>query len=142
MKTYETLVVINPDLDESEQNKTVDTIQEVITSHGGKIIKVDKWGKRQLAYMIQKKRDGYYALIYFEAAPTAVAELNRRYKLMPEVILRSIVLQLDAAQIADIFNEDAAEKKTPRARFNAAFDDEDDDDIPMGSDELVASTEE
>ena len=140
MKTYETLVVINPDLDESEQNKTIDTIQELITSNGGKIIKVDKWGKRQLAYMIQKKRDGYYVLMYFEATAASIAEVNRRYKLMPEVILRSMILQLDVAQIADIFNENAAEKKTPRARFNAAFDD-DDDDIPMGSDELVASTE-
>lgn len=142
MKTYETLVVINPDLDENEQNKTVDTIQEVITTNGGKIIKVDKWGKRQLAYMIQKKRDGYYVLMYFEAPAAVVAELNRRYKLSPEAILRAIILQLDAAQIADIFNENAAEKKTPRARFNAAFDDDDDDDIPMSSDELVASTEE
>jgi small subunit ribosomal protein S6 len=140
VKTYETLLVIHPDLDESEQNKTVDTIQELITTNGGKIIKLDKWGKRQLAYMIKKKRDGYYVLIYFEAPAAAIVELNRRYKLMPDVILRSIVLQLDAVQVADIFNEGAAEKKTPRARFNAAFDD--DDDIPMGSvDELVASTE-
>ncbi len=142
MKTYETLLVIHPDLDESEQNKTVDTIQELITVNGGKIIKVDKWGKRQLAYMIKKKRDGYYVLMYFEASPAAIVELNRRYKLMPDVILRSIILQLDTVQVADIFNEGAAEKKTPRARFNAAFDD-DDDDIPMGRiNELVASTEE
>ena len=142
MKTYETLLVINPDLDESEQNKTVDTLQEVITTHGGKVIKVDKWGKRQLAYMIQKKREGVYVLMYFEAPTPFITELNRRYKLMPEKILRSLVLQLNAAQIADIFDEKAAEKKTVRAKMNAAFDD-DDDLPPLNTDEeLVASTEE
>ena len=143
MKTYETLFVIHPDGDENEINATIETIQNLITTGGGKILKVEKWGKRQLAYMIQKKREGVYVLMYFEAPAPFITELNRRYKLMPEKILRSLVLQLNAAQIADIFDEKAAEKKTVRAKMNAAFDDDDDDLPPLNTDEaLVASTEE
>ena len=53
---YETLFIINPDLEESEITKTIDLVQEIITAGGGTILKVDKWGKRQLAYLIQKKQ--------------------------------------------------------------------------------------
>ena len=70
MHTYETLFIVNPDLDESEINKAIEAVQDVITAGGGKILKVDIWGRRQLAYMIQKKTDGFYVLIYFEAPAT------------------------------------------------------------------------
>ena len=65
MNTYETLFIIHPELEESEIEKSIEMVQDVITTGGGKILKVDKWGKQQLAYMIQKKREGYYVLIYF-----------------------------------------------------------------------------
>ncbi len=102
MRTYETLFIVNPDLEESEISKTIESIEEIITSSGGKILKVDKWGRRQLAYMIQKKREGYYVLIYFEAPQTLLVELNRRYKLATDTIMRSLVLQLKKGQIDKI----------------------------------------
>ena len=143
MKTYETLFIVHPDGDENEINKTIETIQNLITTGGGKILKVEKWGKRQLAYMIQKKREGVYVLMYFEAPTSLITELNRRYKLMTDTILRSLILQLNAAQIADIFDEKSSEKKAVRAKLNVAFDDDDDDLPPLNADEeLVASTEE
>jgi small subunit ribosomal protein S6 len=103
VRTYETLFIVNPDLEESDINKTVDLIQETITAGGGTLIKVDRWGKRQLAYQLRKKREGYYVLIYFEALPTVITELQRRFKLT-DTILRHVVLQLTKAQVEDLLH--------------------------------------
>ena len=109
MNTYETLFIIHPDLEESEINKTIDIVQELITSGGGNILKLEKWGKRQLAYLIRKKREGYYVLIYFEAPPTLIAELQRRYKLT-DTIMRYLVIQLDKPQIEDMLQKTSLER--------------------------------
>jgi small subunit ribosomal protein S6 len=103
VRTYETLFIVNPDLEESDINKTVDLIQETITAGGGTLIKVDRWGKRQLAYQLRKKREGYYVLIYFEAMPTVITELQRRFKLT-DTILRHVVLQLTKVQVEDLLH--------------------------------------
>jgi small subunit ribosomal protein S6 len=103
VRTYETLFIINPDLEESETNKTIETIQDTITTSGGTIVKVDKWGKQQLAYQIQKKREGYYVLIYFEAPSPLINELYRRYKLT-DPIMRYLVVQLTKPQVEDLLH--------------------------------------
>lgn len=139
MHTYETLFIVNPDLDESDINKTVEAVQDVITAGGGKILKVDIWGRRQLAYMIQKKQDGFYVLIYFEAPATLIVEINRRFKLA-DAIMRYLVIQLNKVQIAEVFDEESAAKKAARERLG--YDDsDDDDDDSISNIELVASTE-
>ena len=141
MHTYETLFIVNPDLDESEINKTIEAVQDVITAGGGKVLKVDIWGRRQLAYMIQKKTDGFYVLIYFEAPATLIAELNRRYKLA-DAIMRYLVIQLNKVQIAEVFDEESAAKRAARERLGDEEELEDDDESStLDDDELVASTE-
>jgi small subunit ribosomal protein S6 len=137
--TYETLFIVNPDLDESDINKTVEAVQDVITAGGGKILKVDIWGRRQLAYMIQKKQDGFYVLIYFEAPATLIVEINRRFKLA-DAIMRYLVIQLNKVQIAEVFDEESAAKKAARERLGDE-DSDDDDDNSISNIELVASTE-
>ena len=63
--------------------------------------------------MIQNKQEGYYVLMYFEAPPTLIAELNRRYKLA-DAIIRNLVVQLNAVQIAEALDEESAEKEAAR----------------------------
>jgi small subunit ribosomal protein S6 len=140
--TYETLFIVNPDLDESEINKAIEAVQDVITAGGGKVLKVDIWGRRQLAYMIQKKTDGFYVLIYFEAPATLIAEMNRRYKLA-DAIMRYLVVQLNKVQIAEVFDEESAAKKAARERLSSDEDLDEDEYEGSGPDnvELVASTE-
>jgi len=143
VQTYETLFIVHPDLEESAVDKAIEVIQDVITSGGGNILKVDKWGRRQLAYMIQKKQEGYYVLLYFEAPPTLIAELNRRYKLT-DAIMRYLVVQLNAVQIAEVFAEEPAEKEAARAALGDHDNDETNNNEPVAleADEvLVASTE-
>lgn len=142
MQTYETLFIIHPDLDESAIDSTIEAIQDVITSGGGNILKVDKWGLRQLAYMIQNKQEGYYVLMYFEAPPTLIAELNRRYKLT-DAIMRNLVVQLNAVQIAEALDEESVEKKTASEALGDGENNKTHaDEAALEADEvLVASTE-
>ncbi len=119
MNTYETLFIINPEIGDGEITKTIDIIQDVITSGGGTILKVDKWGKRQLAYEIQKKREGYYVLLYFQAPTDALVELNRRFKLT-DAILRNFVLQLGKEQVADLLQSIEAGSEMEPAAFEDA----------------------
>ncbi len=142
MKTYETLVIIDPDLEESEITKTVDSVQEIITTGGGNIIKVDTWGRRQLAYIIQKKREGYYVLIYFEAPPTLIVELNRRYKLAQSSIMRYLVVQLKKGQLEEMLESGTSSS----GRLASVAESEQEYQYGEGrhfgeDEELVASTE-
>ena len=141
MNTYETLFIIQPDLEESEINKTIDIVQELITSGGGNILKLEKWGKRQLAYMIQKKREGYYVLIYFEAPTTLIAELQRRYKLT-DTIMRYLVIQLNKPQIEDMLQKTSLESESDSGVDVEDEDYESDSEDFEPDEELVASTEE
>jgi small subunit ribosomal protein S6 len=143
VNTYETLFIIHPELEESEIEKSIEMVQDVISTGGGKILKVDKWGKQQLAYMIQKKREGYYVLIYFEAPPTLIVELNRRYKLA-DTIIRNLVVQLNKFQISEIFEEGLAGKRSAREAFSDEIEDNIDTRNVVASEvieELVASSE-
>ncbi|MBD3309404.1 30S ribosomal protein S6 [candidate division KSB3 bacterium] len=136
--TYEALFILNPDLEDSEITSVLETLQDMITTSGGATLKIDKWGRRQLAYMIQKKREGYYVLIYFEAPPTFITEMDRRCKLI-DPIMRHLVVQLKPAQRDELL-------KTTEAEAAAEGTPEDAEPTPPTDtepeDELVASTEE
>lgn len=113
MNTYETLFIVNSELEEGEIEKTIDIVQEVITAGGGTILKIDKWGRRQLAYEIQKKREGYYVILYFQAPPTLIAEMNRRYKLT-DTIMRYLILQLRKDQVEEIVRSTESVESTEK----------------------------
>jgi small subunit ribosomal protein S6 len=113
VNTYETLFIVNPELEEGEIEKTIDFVQEVITAGGGTILKIDKWGRRQLAYEIQKKREGYYVILYFQAPPTLITELNRRYKLT-DTIMRYLILQLRKDQVGEIVRSTKSVESTEK----------------------------
>ncbi|PIE34502.1 30S ribosomal protein S6 [candidate division KSB3 bacterium] len=142
VQTYESLFIVHPDLDGSAVDSTIEAIQDVITSGGGNILKIDKWGLRQLAYMIQKKQEGYYVLMYFEAPPTLIAELNRRYKLT-DAIMRNLVVQLNPVQIAEALDEKSVEEEASKETLGESENTKTDaDEATFGADEvLVASTE-
>jgi len=114
VQIYETLFIINPDLEESEITTTIDAVQELITASGGTVLKVDKWGRRQLAYQVQKKREGYYVLIYFQAPHTLIVELNRRYKLT-DPIMRYLIVQPRKNQEEEILRSTSSAESTATA---------------------------
>ena len=110
---YELMVILNPEIDERTVAPSLDKFLKVITNDGGSIDKVDIWGKRRLAYEIQKKTEGIYAVVNFTATSAATQELDRQLKLN-ETIMRTKVLRAEEA-IALIESERVrAEEKAAR----------------------------
>ena len=75
MNKYELAVVVNAKIEDDARLATIERVQKYVTRFGGTITNVDEWGKRKLAYEIQKMREGYYYFISFEAEATAPAEI-------------------------------------------------------------------
>jgi small subunit ribosomal protein S6 len=96
MKTnaYESSVIINAALDDEQIEGVVSRLQEYIINLGGEIIEVDKWGRKRLAFMVNKSKIGYYAIYRFYAPSNVIAKLVRSYTL-DENILRFLTIQLD-----------------------------------------------
>ena len=91
---YEVMVILDPSLEERTIAPSLDTFLSVVKKDGGTIEKVDVWGKRRLAYEIDKHAEGIYAVIDLQAAPAAVLELDRQLNLN-ESVLRTKVLRPD-----------------------------------------------
>ena len=93
-KQYETTFIVNASLDDSQIESAIVHVQETITRNGGEITALNKWGRKRLAYPIQKKNNGFYVNIEFTAPGTAIAQLERVYQL-DENMLRFLTIQLD-----------------------------------------------
>ena len=90
MKKYEVMFIAKP-LEEAEVDPIVEKVSNLITKNGGNVEKVDRWGKRHLAYPVKKQADGYYVLINFEADPTIIFEIDRVMKIQDEILKHLIV---------------------------------------------------
>jgi small subunit ribosomal protein S6 len=86
MRNYEMVCIIQPDLDESAFNEAVERVKGWITEAGGKVDKVDVWGKRKLAYLIQKQREGQYVLLNITMPSNATQELERNIRFLEPVM--------------------------------------------------------
>ncbi|MBF8188231.1 30S ribosomal protein S6 [Nonomuraea sp. K274] len=94
MRRYEVMVILDPSLDERTVAPSLDQFLTVVRNDGGTVEKVDVWGRRRLAYDIDKKSEGIYAVIDLSAQPDTVKELDRQMNLN-EGILRTKVLRPD-----------------------------------------------
>ena len=90
MRHYEIMIILDPNLEEKTVQPSLDQFMKVVTDGGGKVEKTDIWGKRRLAYPIEKKPEGYYAIVDLTAEPNTVLELDRQLNLN-ETILRTKV---------------------------------------------------
>ena len=96
MHPYELMVILNPEVDDRTVQPTLDKFLGVVTANGGKIDNVDVWGRRRLAYEIQKKSEGVYAVVNFTADSATTVELERQLRLS-ESVMRTKVLRADEA---------------------------------------------
>ena len=87
MKPYETLFFTDANIEEESLNTLIGKVETAITKNGGEIEKIDKWGKRTLAYPVEKHTEGHYIHVNFLASPDALKELERTY-LINQTILR------------------------------------------------------
>ena len=94
MNKYESIIIINPSIEEQGVKNLITKFSDLINTHG-KVESVEELGKKRLAYEIQKHKEGNYILINFEAEPSLIAELERNYKITDEVI-KFIVVKKEA----------------------------------------------
>ena len=86
MNKYELALVVNAKVEDEVRNATVEKAIEYITRFGGTVTNVDEWGKKRLAYEIQKMKEGYYYFVHFDAEATVPAEIEQRMRIMDNVL--------------------------------------------------------
>ena len=95
MSKYELTFVVNAKIEDDERAAVVDKCKALIERFGGTITNVDEWGKRRLAYEIQKMKEGFYYVVQFDAPTSAPAEIESRIRIMDNV-MRYLVVKKEA----------------------------------------------
>lgn len=95
MNQYELALVVNAKIEDESRLATLEAAKELITRFGGVVTNVDDWGKKRLAYEIQKMKEGYYYFIQFDADSTVPGEIEQRVRIMENVI-RYLCIRKDA----------------------------------------------
>ena len=98
MNKYELALILNAKIEDEARAKVVEKVEEYIGRFGGTVTDVDEWGKRRLAYEIQKMREGFYYFIQFDEDATCPAEIERRLRIMDNV-LRYLCVKQDPRQV-------------------------------------------
>jgi small subunit ribosomal protein S6 len=94
MRIYEELFIVKPDAPEEEVDQFVETLRTQLTSAGATVDKVEKWGKRKLAYKVDKYREGAYVLFQFSGGAEIVKELERRLR-VSDVVIKFLTVRID-----------------------------------------------
>ncbi len=93
-KIYETTFIVNAALDDAQVDTVIEKVKELIVKNGGDVRSLEKWGRKRLAYTIEKKNNGFYAFFEFKAPGELIAKLERHYH-FDEQIIRHLTIQLD-----------------------------------------------
>ena len=99
MRHYETIFIASPTLTEEQVDDLVKNFEGIIAEQGGELLKTDKWGRRKLAYEVQKFSEGYYTLFEMNAGPALVAELERRFR-NNDAVIKFLSVRLDEQEKA------------------------------------------
>jgi len=91
LREYEIMAILDPEADEQTVAGVVDRITQILSDREGEVANVDRWGRRKLAYEINRKSEGNYVLVVFKSDPEALAELDRVLNLADEVIRFKII---------------------------------------------------
>lgn len=92
MRTYETIIIVHPDVVGDALEAVIDKYRKILTDQGANILKFDNWGTRTLAYLVKKQSKGCYILVIFDGPPTAIAEFERRMRIDESIIKFQTVL--------------------------------------------------
>ncbi|ACX53215.1 ribosomal protein S6 [Ammonifex degensii KC4] len=94
MRAYETMYIVRPQVEGEALEAVVEKFKKIVEDGGGTVVSIDRWGKRRLAYPIEKEREGQYIVMRFQAEPPVVQELDRVFKITGDV-LRHIIVRED-----------------------------------------------
>jgi small subunit ribosomal protein S6 len=124
MRRYELMLVLRPDAPDDRASAVIDRTTRQLVAAGGQIVKVAPWGRRRLAYPIERYRDGSYHILVFEAPSEAIAELERSLEITEEV-LRHLVVRVERPV------------KAARKDGSASADASEDGDLPSDDEDVV-----
>lgn len=113
-RLYETTFIVNASLDDTQVDAVIGRVQDVIVKNGGTATALNKWGRKRLAYSINKKTNGFYVNLEFTAPAPLLASLERAFQL-DEMILRFLTIQLDQKALAARAKAQAAAAAPPAA---------------------------
>ena len=99
MRHYETIFIASPTLTDEQVDELVKNFEGIIAEQGGELLKTDKWGRRKLAYEVQKFSEGYYTLFEMNAGSALVAELERRFR-NNDAVIKFLSVRLDEQEKA------------------------------------------
>lgn len=125
MKDYELALLISPHLTETEVKEVVEKVKELVKQNGGQIIGEESWGKKDLAYSINKENQGFYEFVYLSLEPLKIAEIEKKLKLENKILRYMICRVLEKVKKAEEKPEKTqkphtlkteTEKKTPKTK--------------------------
>ena len=129
MRSYESVLILKPDIDEPSADEAFEKIGEFIKSNGGACLKIEKWGKKRLAYRIRKNRFGIYLNIYHTLDSAKVAALESKYRLF-DLIIKFMVLRLTDDELERALGNEAeqveGEEDAAKAANNGEHEDNED----------------
>ena len=96
-RTYELMFIVRPDMAEEDQDKLISTLETAVTTSGGTVKNVEKMGKRRLAYIVRRFREGVYILLTVEGAGGLIHELERRLR-VSEPVIKFLTVRIDEEQ--------------------------------------------
>lgn len=109
MNHYESIFIVKPSLTEEEVNKVIEKVRSLIEQNGGTVHKVENWGKKKLAYEIEKEKKGTYTFLSFQSDGRVIRELERAYRL-DDAVMRYLTIKLSKKDLAQ--REWAKKKET------------------------------
>ena len=118
MQRYEVIAIVLANLSDEDITALIERSQTIITDRKGVIAKIDKWGKRHLAYEIKKQKDGYYFLIDFAGDGPIIAEIERNYKI-DDRILKFITVKKEGAATREGIEQEIAAAEAKRTQTSA-----------------------
>ena len=104
MRSYQSVLILKPDYDDTQVQQNTESISELIKGQGGSCLKIDNWGKKRLAYKVKKNRFGIYLNIYHTCESLNVSALEEKYRLY-DPIIKYIVIKLDDKDIQRVLED-------------------------------------
>jgi small subunit ribosomal protein S6 len=135
LRRYETIFIAHPDLPDDHIGELVERLSKIITDLKGVVVKVEKWGKRKLAYPIKKQQKGYYFLVDFVAEKTVVVELEKNMKFDDKVLKYLTVKKTEKVDLEEIEKEMAASGKDEKTEEITPTKDEEPEEVTPTKDE-------
>jgi len=127
LRSYQSVLILKPDIEESRIDEALGKIGEFIKSNGGACLKTEKWGKKRLAYRVKKNRFGVYLNIYHTLEPSGVVDLERKYKLF-DLIIKFMVVYLSDEELERALSREDSDESNAEGAKETQNDDADEND--------------